>query len=160
MGGTAFDTAVNLIKNGVVGGTNLSTASILPNADTVTHYSASPGGWGTALTYADVNRTNFGVALAYGGVGGPTNAALVDSVTIIIDYSCGGSNPCGIQKHSIVRLRKGSGNYYLIDQMPWEDLFRRTGVVDTDGAIAFLRYYDQTSNSWKDGQEVRIVEPG
>jgi hypothetical protein len=45
----------------------------------------------------------------------------------------------------------------VFGEHPWEDLYRRTGITDSDGEQAFHRYWDQNTLSFQDGQEVRLV---
>lgn len=72
----------------------------------------------------------------------------------------GTSEDLPIEELCVVRLRRGTGEYYLFDDEPWQDLFRRTGDTDEYGLeIAYHYYYDQVDGLWKDGREVRIVQP-
>lgn len=59
--------------------------------------------------------------------------------------------------HSVVRLRKGAGDYYLVEQLPFEDLFERTASSDADGTIGYQRIFRQATQTWVRGIEVRIV---
>lgn len=63
-----------------------------------------------------------------------------------------------LQKLSTVRVYKGNGDYYLTNEKPYEDLFRRTATTDAYGRVGYLRYYDQNSGMWTDGFEVRIAD--
>lgn len=63
----------------------------------------------------------------------------------------------GIQPLSIVRLHRGIGDYYVFDQNPWVDLFRRTDSSDTNGVIAYHRIWNQNSGLWQDGQVVYLI---
>ncbi len=149
------DLIVKLVVLGVIGGTDHHTGADLPLADAVRSYSDTPGGWGVTLTPLKVNRSDFGVAISYTNTAGVTRTVSIDTVVIRLSFTPSGFTA---PRHCIVRLRRGAGNYYLIDQVPWEDGFRRTGDTDADGAIGFLRYWDQNTRSFKDGEEVRIVE--
>jgi len=93
----------------------------------------------------------------WSGPAGPAYSTRNLDVPVNNDWGSG-SLANVIQPKSIVRLRKGSGNFYLFEEMAWEDLFRLTGEVDGDGyAVAFHRYWDQDLGIWQDGDEVRIV---
>jgi hypothetical protein len=60
---------------------------------------------------------------------------------------------------SIIRLRRGGGRYYIFDSEPWQDLFRRTGEFDVSGReVAFHRRWNQNTQLWEDGREVRLVD--
>lgn len=68
--------------------------------------------------------------------------------------------PQGVPPHSVARLYKGKGNWYMIARTPYIDLFRRTNFFDENGIQAFRRYFDQNTGQWADGEEVRLVVPG
>lgn len=60
---------------------------------------------------------------------------------------------------SIVRAWKSSdGTHWLFDTHPWQDLFRITSDEDADGRHGFHRYFDQNTNTWENGLEVRITD--
>jgi|GEM_PF-4674563 len=63
---------------------------------------------------------------------------------------------------SVVRLFKdpNGGDFYVFNDEPHVDLFRRTGTTDSDGEIGYERYWDQENAVWADGREVRIVSTG
>ena len=63
---------------------------------------------------------------------------------------------------SVVRLFKdpNGGDFYIFNDEPHVDLFRRTGSTDSDGEIGYERYWDQENSVWVDGREVRIVSTG
>ncbi len=69
---------------------------------------------------------------------------------------------------SVVRMWKGTDDYYLFDVHPWVDLFRLTPDSDLNGIKAFLRFFDQsdqdsgdmTGGTWIDGRTVRVVSAG
>lgn len=65
--------------------------------------------------------------------------------------------PGGIAPQSVVRMRRGAGNYFLFGEEPWHDLFRRTGEVDDYGYVGFLRIWNQNTRRWEDAQEVRLI---
>ena len=68
------------------------------------------------------------------------------------------SMPIDPPPKSVVRMWPSpNGSWMLFGEHPWEDLFRRTGTSDSDGEIAYLRYWDQNTQTWQDGQEVRLV---
>jgi hypothetical protein len=62
---------------------------------------------------------------------------------------------------SVVRLRPGSGDYYLFEESPFVDICRVTADEDGYGRVVYApRYYDQNTGAWKDGDEGRLVEVG
>jgi len=79
----------------------------------------------------------------------------------LLPFEVGGTTYSGggIQPLSIVRLRQGAGNFYLCNQKPWEDLFRRTSDSDAQGVVAYHYFYNQNTSAFQDGQEVRLIVP-
>ena len=86
--------------------------------------------------------------------------------------------PLFIHPKSVVRMRRygpmdeditgtgtgtgtgtAEGGYCLFSGHHWVDLFRRTGINDAHGEIGFRRRYNQDTQEWEDGEEVRIIEP-
>lgn len=99
-------------------------------------------------TDGDVPRLDYDNAAQSGGPGSNPLYHVRD-----LDLPVGGNN----HPLSIVRVWKGQGSYYLFDTEPHVDLFRTTSAVDADGTQGFRRYWDQNDNTWKDGEEVRVV---
>lgn len=151
------DLEVVLLKGNGETSSNKATLTTLPASDGVRSYSFSPGSWGLTLTPLDGNSTGFGVRLRYANNDSVTRSVLVDAIEIRISFTPPGQLNV---EHSVVRLRRGRGDYYLIDQAPWNDLFRATG--SRDGSTywnAFLRYWDPNALEWRDGEEVRLILP-
>lgn len=68
----------------------------------------------------------------------------------------GGGN--GIEPF-IVRLRRGTGAYYLIEQQPRWEFVARSGAADGQGRFpGVLLRYDQTSKTWVGVEEVLIID--
>jgi len=63
------DGVVRLIKNGIIVGTNKPKSGKWPTTDTYFTYGSNSDLWGTTLTPADVNSSNFGIALSADLVG-------------------------------------------------------------------------------------------
>ncbi len=148
------DLEVKLVKGGGVVGSSQHTGADLPLTDAVRSYSHSPATWGgTPWTPLEFNNAGFGVALRYQNNDSVSRTVSIDAIEIRLTFTPAG----GIgARHSIVRLRRGAGDYYLIDQLPWCDLFRRTDFTDAYGYIGYLRYWDPNAQQWRDGEEVRI----
>lgn len=148
---TVSDLEVKLIKGGTITGNNKATNTALSTSETTMSYSYSPLGWGVALTGSDVNSSGFGLALRYGNSSGnPT--VQVQYASISVKYAR------GVARHSVVRMNKGGdGEYWVFGEHPWNDLFIRTDSSDAGGVIGFLRYYDQNTGTWQNGEQVRII---
>lgn len=59
-----LDRAVNLVKGGVIGGSNLASSAAWSTTDGYTMYGGPTNLWGQTWTVADVNASNFGLALS------------------------------------------------------------------------------------------------
>lgn len=148
------DEEVKLVVGGSITGNNLATTTALSTTDNTQTIGTSPSSWGVAtLSPLDVNDSGFGFAIRYKNYGSETYLASVDLMYITIAFSGGGA--IGLH-HSVVRVRKGAGNYYLMDTMPWVDLFYRTDTTDADGYVGYHRYWDPNAQEWRNGEEVRI----
>lgn len=121
-------------------------------------YDATAGTVETALE-ALSNITNVTVT----GTGAPDDPWVItfmDSTDDVPLMTANGTNLTpdgGIWPHSVVRLRKGSGDYYLVEQLPFEDLFERTVDSDADGTIGYQRVFNQDTQTFVRGIEVRII---
>ncbi len=86
------DNAVRLVKAGVVGSTDRSSASDWPLSDTYASYGGSTDQWGESWTPADINGSGFGFAISAQAIrsGGPPNGSEtvdIDHVRITVFYS-------------------------------------------------------------------------
>jgi hypothetical protein len=84
------DYLVQIVKaSGVYGLTNKPISGSWPNfTDTIFSYGGTSDVWGESWTSADINNTNFGVALmAYITSDGPFVMARVDSIRITVHYT-------------------------------------------------------------------------
>ncbi len=83
------DEQVKLIKGGTITGTNKATNTHWTSFDQVEAYGGATDTWGATLTAADVNSTNFGVAIAadYNGVLGALLSADIDYVQAKVHYN-------------------------------------------------------------------------
>ncbi len=153
-GSDVADLEVKLVKGGVISGTSQHTGSALGTSDSVRSYSASPATWGVALTAADVNAADFGVALRYTNSAGAERIVYVDDIEIRISFTPAGAT---IPKLACVRVFRGlDGNYWFNDS-PWTDFVIFTGSEDADGSVVFHRFRNQNTGSNEDGQEMRAV---
>lgn len=58
------DNQVRIIKGGTITGNNLASTSVWPLNDGTTTYGGPANAWGTTWTLAEINATNFGVAIS------------------------------------------------------------------------------------------------
>jgi hypothetical protein len=91
--GDAGDNSVKLIKGGTIQGTDQvifgTLAALASSTDLTFLYPVTGGGanlWGLTLTPADVNASNFGVAVSLQGETNNTNTIFVDSITLQVFY--------------------------------------------------------------------------
>jgi hypothetical protein len=83
------DNEVKLVKNGTIVGNNLANSGVDWNStDAYQTYGASNNLWGTTLTPADVNASNFGVVIsaAFKGLALVLPSAQVDNIRMTIYY--------------------------------------------------------------------------
>jgi hypothetical protein len=81
------DNSLKLIKGGVIGGTDHADGvTVYPAVDTIKSYGGPADLWGLALTPADVNASNFGVALQVIDVS-TGSTARVDFVRMTVEYA-------------------------------------------------------------------------
>lgn len=152
------DLQVYLMVNGDFTGVNKATGVDLPTTDTVRTYSHTPTDWGfPLLKVREVNQTNFGVVLRYRNFSGGTRTVKVDVGRLSVAFAPAGVT---IPRHAVVRIWKGDGDWYEMDQMPWVDLHEYTNDEDADGTISYFWYYDQNDDEWKRGEETRLVLSG
>lgn len=100
------DNRVQLIVGGTRVGDNYKSAALYPTSAANSTYGGAADLWGTTLTVAQVNATDFGMAIATNIFSaGPSVTASIDYVTITIDYTVAAS---GVPKHSMhyARMRR------------------------------------------------------
>lgn len=80
----ARDNRVRIVKGGTIGTTDKASASEWPTTDTYATYGSDVDLWGETWTVADINSSNFGVAISAMGLGGGT--ASIDHIRITVYY--------------------------------------------------------------------------
>lgn len=85
----ATDSAIRIVKGGVIGSTNRSAGAGWPGSDTYASFGGASDLWGETWTPADINASDFGVVLSATcpGDGGGTPVAQVDHIRITVYYS-------------------------------------------------------------------------
>jgi len=81
------DRTVKLIKNGAVVGTNKASGSAWGGADAFVSYGGGTDLWGETWSVADINATNFGVALVAFATTSGTSDGEIDSFRITVTYT-------------------------------------------------------------------------
>jgi len=92
VGGTIDDSAVRIVKAGVIGSTDKATFNNWPNTDTTVQYGGASDLWGDTWTAANINDSGFGFAIS---VTDNVDAAAVDHITLTVNYSLCGDNIVG-----------------------------------------------------------------
>ncbi|MEK6662860.1 MAG: DUF6701 domain-containing protein [Pseudomonadota bacterium] len=87
--GGSKDAAMRVVKAGVIGATDRSTATTYTTADVIEAHGGAADLWGTTWTAAEINAANFGAAFAAtkANLAGASHTISVDHVQITIDYS-------------------------------------------------------------------------
>jgi len=88
--GTGVDNSVKLVQGGSITGDNKATALGWPNGGGSDTYGGVADLWGLTWTPADINASNFGIAISAIGTG--TDTAGLDFVSITITYTPGVSS--------------------------------------------------------------------
>jgi len=128
-GGTDVrDNVVKLVKGGAITGTNLAvTGTDWPTTETALAYGGTTNLWGTTLTPADINASNFGVALAVNSTN--TRTASVDYMQISVTYNgtylsqfsamnTGSSNWCAGETRTVTVTVKNNGSVTWTNSWP------------------------------------------
>ncbi len=89
---TARDSALRLVKGGVIGGNSLAdTTTTWPTTDGTASYGGSSELWGQTWTCADIESAGFGTALSAFGLGTAGNAR-VDTISMAVYYTASSLN--------------------------------------------------------------------
>ena len=118
LSGGVTDNAVRLIKGGTIGTTDRSSAVSWPASDAYTTYGSGADLWGTTWTPAQINASDFGLAISAkdNGIGGTTG--YIDHIRITVYYSMrdirltwgSGSDTITSTKMLQYQLRVGTGS--------------------------------------------------
>ncbi|MDO8472954.1 MAG: glycosyl hydrolase family 28-related protein [Dehalococcoidia bacterium] len=86
-----YDTAVKIVKGGVIGDTDKTAVGEWPTSNTSTTYGANNDLWGETWTAADINGSGFGVVISCGIDSAPpgpaTATGYIDYVEITVTYT-------------------------------------------------------------------------
>jgi MSHA biogenesis protein MshQ len=89
LNGGIRDAAMRIVKGGVIGATDRSTATTYTTADVIQAHGGAADLWGLAWTSTDINAATFGAAFAATkpNAAGAAQTVSVDHVQIIVDYT-------------------------------------------------------------------------
>ncbi|UAY52835.1 hypothetical protein [Ferruginibacter albus] len=96
-----IDNSIKLIKAGSIVGSSLASTSTWSTSEAVATYGGATNLWGNTLTPADINSSNFGVALSVKTNSSSNRTASVDYMTIAVTYS-------GTYKSQFISMDAGS----------------------------------------------------
>lgn len=116
--GTVLDSRVRIVKNGMVGATDLSDGAFWPTTDTVVTYGGPSELWGETWTAADVNASGFGVAIS---ATDNVDTAAIDHISVKVYYSLCSAAPrtgCRTADKSLFLLRDNADD--LKDRLVWK----------------------------------------
>ena len=118
-----LDSSVKLVIGGVISGTDHSNGIQWPTTLTNVIYGSNVDLWGLAITPAQVNAANFGVAIQASTTSRSTVYPNVDVISIAISYTGGAGAP---------KVQTGQSILYLQDPNPGSQLAEVTGLVAAD----------------------------
>jgi hypothetical protein len=87
--GGSQDASMRLVKAGVIGATDRSSATVYTTGDVIETHGGPGDLWGTTWTPAEINAANFGAAFAAikASASGPVHLITVDHIAITVYYS-------------------------------------------------------------------------
>jgi hypothetical protein len=136
---TVSDNSIKLIKAGAMVGTeHAATGVAWPTSLGATTYGNSSDLWGTTLTPADVNASNFGVAISTKLVAQILSVAFsahIDQVTVTV-YSQGILLPLELQNFTAQRSQQGNTLTWSVAGLPGGDLSGRVSIQRSSDGVA------------------------
>lgn len=90
IGATVSDNTVQLLKSGVLTGSNKASLSNWPTSKTTASYGSNSDSWGSTWSPADINDPDFGVALSakmFSGLISLVLTANVDNISVTVYYT-------------------------------------------------------------------------
>ncbi|MBS1921461.1 MAG: T9SS type A sorting domain-containing protein [Bacteroidetes bacterium] len=84
-----IDNSVKIVKGGIIGGDEKAVSATYPLTDTYQQYGNAGDLWGLAWTDADINASNFGMAVSAKKINSPSGAATgkIDDIRITVYYN-------------------------------------------------------------------------
>lgn len=174
--GLGNDSAVRLVKGGVIGTTDRSTATTWPTTLTNEDHGTSTDMWGTTWTVSDVTSSTFGAAVAATNTTtghGTTGTFNIDYMQITIYYT---PPPTLTQRHYIWQnddgstvngnTTNGTADTSLTNVKKGERLNARIQVDNTASTGSdwtngqFALQYDKNDNSWVNMTASTELRPG
>ena len=156
----AKDNEVKIIQNSIITGSNQKNNSGWPSSDTYISYGAGTTDlWGVVWVVADINSSNFGIAISVSRVGGGSGACnvYIDHVSITVYYTP--NLPisliqfnCQVTKELKVLLNWSTAseinnNYFSIERrLNLENNFESIGIVKGSGNSYNIINYEFLDN--------------
>lgn len=141
-GASTNDADLNLLKGGVIVGTDKAVTTDWPTTMTPTTYGGVADLWGTTWTPADINASNFGVSLSVLNQSGFSNrTASVDYIQITVTYTLLQPD-LAITKSNTVGGVAGLGGSFN-----WQLLVSNTGNASSTFAVGQTLMTDQLPTS-------------
>lgn len=150
---------VRLIVGGVLAGNDKKPSGDLTTTDAL--YTIGPHTtpvWGVTLSESQVESTDFGVAVRFRNAATLSRTVRVDQIKMTVYYGNALDESC------VVRVRPGSGNYYLTDHEPrWEvvKIDPDQLPLTVDGVVyypGFLLRYDQETKALAQVRDIYIID--
>lgn len=162
-GGSVTDCELKLVVGGSITGTSQHTSTALGTTDSTLSVTQTPTTWtGGALTYSQINASDFGVAIRYANGSGARRAVFVDAIEMRVEFS---PHSDGVVYACVVRLRLGhTGTCWLVDHEPrWENVEMDTESDPvTIGSVTYqpgwISRYDQASKTLLSGIDVLVLD--
>lgn len=150
---------VKLVKAGAVSGTGRASVADLPLADDYLEFGPyALSVWGLSLSEAEAEATGFGAAIRVCNHADQPRVVSVDHVRVTL-YS--GDE---LTEDTIVRVRRGRGDYYLTDHEPrWEIVQKdQLGTPIVAGGVTYypgyLLRWDQESHAWVQVKDILLID--
>jgi hypothetical protein len=81
------DRVVRLVRNGTISGNNLAKSGSWPSTESYTSYGGTANDWGITWLPAEINASNFGIAIAANIDGlGVAPTAMIDHIRLTVHY--------------------------------------------------------------------------
>ena len=142
-GGNIKDNSVKIIKGGVISGMDNASGANWPLADAYRTYGNGIDLWGATWTDADINASNFGVAISARRTGGGgNNRARIDHIRITVYYtvtlpiellSFTGNKSQDKNILNWITISELNNNYFVIEKSSNGVNFNNLGIVKGAG---------------------------
>jgi hypothetical protein len=171
-GGNTSDFSVRIVKNGSIGATELANPNSYSLSDNIQTYGGLGEFWGETWTAADVNASDFGVAIAAKKrvSGNPVSAGRIDHIRIFVIYD-DGSLPLKMEsfegKHERNQIRlswvttdESSMKYFQVEKSTDLSNFRQIGRINcrNQSSRQYYSHLDQNPDAGVNYYRLKIAE--